>query len=97
MRTSAPRRRRPTAPTPQPVQYGPTTYVRPYYRSDGTRVRGHHRTISPRTVAVAAGMSGAGIVILMLILLALGGSGSDASTKPAGTPSHSATPSATHR
>ncbi|MGW7525764.1 hypothetical protein [Streptomyces sp. NPDC054783] len=50
---------RPTpVPRPRPVPTGPTTYVRPYYRSDGTRVRGHNRSITPRALAVAAGTGG---------------------------------------
>ncbi|MFH8492396.1 hypothetical protein [Streptomyces longisporoflavus] len=64
---TAPRRRaargRTPAPRPRPVS-GPTTYVAPYYRADGTRVRGHRRTLSP-----AAAGTGAGIIFLLILLL----------------------------
>ncbi|MFR9787218.1 hypothetical protein ACL07V_00850 [Streptomyces sp. MB22_4] len=70
-------------PRPRPAQSGPTTYVRTYHRTDGTRVRGHQRTISPRTVAVAAGTGGGGLVLLLLLLALAGGPGT--SGKPTGT------------
>ncbi|RRR76719.1 hypothetical protein, partial [Streptomyces sp. RP5T] len=79
-----------------PVPTGPTTYVRPYHRTDGTRVRGHHRLISPRTIAVTAGTGGGGL-LLLLLLLALAGRPGTSSKAPAGTtPSHPASIPATH-
>jgi hypothetical protein len=44
----------------------------PADRSDGTRVRGHHRSISPRTIAVATGTGGGGLVLLLLLLALVG-------------------------
>lgn len=67
---TAPRRRasrRTSAPRPRPVP-GSTTYVAPYYRADGTRVRGHRRALSP---AAAAGTGGGIILLILLLLLAL--------------------------
>ncbi|MFF1399351.1 hypothetical protein ACFVZD_36830 [Streptomyces sp. NPDC058287] len=96
---AAPRRttpRRTPAPRPRPVHTGPTTYVGPYYRADGTRVRGHRRSISPRTVAVAAG-TGGGLLLLILVLLVLAGGSGDSSKARAGTkPSHSTSAPANH-
>ncbi|MGW6056024.1 hypothetical protein [Streptomyces sp. NPDC055189] len=57
-------RNRASAPRPRPVP-GPTTYVASYYRADGTRVRGHRRSLSS---AAAAG-TGGGIILLILLLL----------------------------
>ncbi|MEV5987120.1 hypothetical protein AB0L85_19180 [Streptomyces sp. NPDC052051] len=90
--------RRTPVPRPRPVRTGPTTYVGPYYRADGTRVRGHHRSISPRTVAVAAG-SGLGFIILILVLLALASGSGDSGKTPSGAkPSHSTSaPASQHR
>ncbi|MEV0529938.1 hypothetical protein AB0I66_41675 [Streptomyces sp. NPDC050439] len=85
----APARRSPSRPGPAAT--GPTTYVAPYSRADGTHVRGHHRSISPRTVAVATG-SGGGFLLLILVLLALTGGPGDSSNTPADPkPAHSTT------
>ncbi|WP_165484843.1 hypothetical protein, partial [Streptomyces kasugaensis] len=84
------------APRPRPIHNGPTTYVGPYYRADGTRVRGHRRAISPRTAAVAAG-TGTGLGVFVIILLALLSGSGDADTTPTSTPpSHSASAPAQH-
>ncbi|MFE9968050.1 hypothetical protein [Streptomyces sp. NPDC005525] len=72
------------------------TSVRPHYRSGGTRVRGHHRSISPRTIAVVAGTGGGGLLLFLLLLALASGPGAN-SKAPAGTkPSHAASVSAAH-
>lgn len=97
---TAPRRtapRRAPVPRPRPVPTGPTTHVVPYYRGDGARVRGHRRSVSPRTVAVAAG-TGGGFILLILVLLALASGPGDTSKTPVRTtPSQSASAPASHR
>ncbi|QYA98896.1 hypothetical protein KZO11_37760 [Streptomyces anulatus] len=47
--TAAPRRTaaRPSTAPSIPAPAGPSTRVRSYRRADGTRVRGHHRTLPP--------------------------------------------------
>lgn len=78
-RTAAPvttPRRRTTAPRRRPVRHipagTPTAYVRPHYRADGTRVRGHRRIITPLTAVAAAG-AGTTFFIILLVLIALSG------------------------
>jgi hypothetical protein len=81
----------------RPVQTGPTTYVAPYYRADGSRVRGHRRSISPRDVA-AVGGAGGGLTVLILVLLAVAGGPGDISETPVRTtPSPSASAQPVHR
>ncbi|MFD4633935.1 hypothetical protein ACFVYR_33640 [Streptomyces sp. NPDC058284] len=95
---AAPRRATPRrAPAQRPTRTGPTTYVAPYSRADGTRVRGHHRSISPRTAVAAAG-AGSGFLVLIVVLFTLV-SGSGESKAPADTtPSHSpVVPASQHR
>src|SRR4051812_45950828 len=76
----------------------PVTYVRPHYRRDGTRVRGHHRSISPRTIAVAAGTGCGGLLLLLLLLALAGGPGTSSKAPASTTPSQSASvPATRHR
>lgn len=97
---TAPRRTAPygtAVPRPRLVHNGPTTYVRTYYRADGTRVRGHRRAISPRTVAVVAG-AGGGLILLILLLLTLASGPGDSSKTPTRTtPSQSSASAPSHR
>lgn len=87
-RTATTARRTP-APRRGPAQDGPTTYVRAHVRGDGVHVRGHRRSISPRTVAVATS-SGGGFLLLILLLALAGGPGASSKTPTSTTPSHSA-------
>ncbi|GGV72168.1 hypothetical protein GCM10010277_84760 [Streptomyces longisporoflavus] len=89
--------RRAPAPRTRPVvSTGATAYVAPYSRADGTRVRGHHRTVAPRTAAVATG-TGGGFLLLVLVLLALAGGPGEGSKDPADTKSPQSTPAPSDR
>ncbi|MFE8978989.1 hypothetical protein ACFYM7_37090 [Streptomyces cyaneofuscatus] len=84
--TTAPRRTatRPGTLRSAPPPAGPTTRVRSYQRADGTRVRSHHRTLTPSTAAAGTG----GLLLLFLVLAALAPGGSPS------TPGEGAGPSA---
>ncbi|WP_030595463.1 hypothetical protein [Streptomyces anulatus] len=75
--TTAPRRTATAHPgtlrsVPPPA--GPTTRVRSYQRADGTRVRSHHRTLTPKATAAGTGIGGLLLIFLVLAALAPGGS-----------------------
>lgn len=74
--TAAPRRTaaRPSTAPSIPAPAGPSTRVRSYRRADGTRVRGHHRTLPPGTAVAGTGIGGLLIFFLILAALAPGGS-----------------------
>ncbi|MFJ3439226.1 hypothetical protein ACIPMU_37610 [Streptomyces cyaneofuscatus] len=75
--TATPRRTatiRPGTLRSVPPPAGPTTRVRSYQRADGTRVRSHHRTLTPSTAAVGTGIGSLLLLFLVLAALAPGGS-----------------------
>ncbi|WP_327248518.1 hypothetical protein [Streptomyces sp. NBC_01320] len=58
-------------------------------------MRGHHRSISPRTIAVVAGTGGGGLLLFLLLLALASGPGASSKAPAGTTPSHAASVPAT--